>query len=46
METKKRKRLKEESRIKWWKLKMEDYCVELREELRQVLGGSEQLPDG
>ena len=40
LETKKRKRMKAEARIKWWKLKKEDCCVEFRVELRQDLGGS------
>ena len=40
LETKKRKR------INWWKLKEEDCYVEFREELRQVLGSSEELSDG
>ena len=37
LETEKRKRMRAESRIEWWKF---------REELKQALGGSEQLPDG
>lgn len=44
LEIKKRKRVKVEPRIKWWKLKKEDCCVEFRVELRQALGGSEELP--
>eukprot|EP00064_Thunnus_orientalis_P008757 superscaffoldBa00001066_g8780 len=46
LETKKKKRVKVKPRIIWWKLKREDCCVELREELRWALGGSEELPDG
>eukprot|EP00064_Thunnus_orientalis_P005610 superscaffoldBa00000558_g5624 len=46
LETRKKKRMKAEPRIKWWKLKKEDCCVDFREELRQMLGGSEELPDG
>ncbi|KAJ8364363.1 hypothetical protein SKAU_G00131940 [Synaphobranchus kaupii] len=44
LEIKKRKRVKAEPRIKWWTLKKEDCCVEFRVELRQALGGSEELP--
>ena len=44
MAIKKRKRVKAEPKIKWWKLKREDCCVEFRVELRQALGGSEELP--
>ncbi|XP_051784813.1 uncharacterized protein LOC127528357 [Erpetoichthys calabaricus] len=45
LEIKKRKRERAEPRIKWWKLKKEDCKVEFREEVRQALGGSEELPD-
>ena len=45
LETKKRKILKAEPRIKWWKLKTEDYCEEFREEIRRALGRKEELPD-
>ncbi|XP_051790281.1 uncharacterized protein LOC127529729 [Erpetoichthys calabaricus] len=45
LEIKKRKRVRAEPRIKWWKLKKEDCKVEFREEVRQALGGSEELPD-
>ncbi|KAG7488682.1 hypothetical protein MATL_G00037740 [Megalops atlanticus] len=44
LEIKKRKRGKAEPRIKWWKLKKGDCWVEFREELRQALGGSVELP--
>eukprot|EP00064_Thunnus_orientalis_P010544 superscaffoldBa00001440_g10570 len=36
LETKKRKKVKEKPRIKWWKLEKEDCCEEFREELRTV----------
>ncbi|KAG2463133.1 CFDP2 protein, partial [Polypterus senegalus] len=45
LEFKKRKRVMAEPRIKWWKLKKKDCKVEFREEVRQALGGSEELPD-
>ena len=45
LETKKRKIVKAEPRIKWWKLKKEDCCEEFREEIRRALGGKEELPD-
>ncbi|XP_051780043.1 uncharacterized protein LOC127526921 [Erpetoichthys calabaricus] len=45
LEIKKRKRVRAEPRIKWWKLKKEDCKVEFREKVRQALGGSEELPD-
>ncbi|XP_051782811.1 uncharacterized protein LOC127527635 [Erpetoichthys calabaricus] len=45
LEIKKGKRVRAEPRIKWWKLKREDCKVEFREEVRQALGGSEELPD-
>ncbi|XP_051776131.1 uncharacterized protein LOC127526080 [Erpetoichthys calabaricus] len=44
LEVKKRKRVRAEQRIKWWKLKKEDCKVEFRVEVRQALGGSEELP--
>ena len=37
---------KREQRIKWWKLKKEECCVEFREEVRHVLGGRKQVPVG
>ena len=37
---------KREQRIKWWKLKKEECCVEFREEVRQALGGRKHLPVG
>ncbi|XP_051784793.1 uncharacterized protein LOC127528352 [Erpetoichthys calabaricus] len=45
LEIKKRKRVRPEPRIKWWKLKNEDCKVEFREKVRQALGGSEELPN-
>lgn len=45
MDIKKRKRVKAEPRIQGSKFKKEDCCVEVREELRQVLGSREGLPD-
>ena len=45
LETNKRKIVKAEPRIKWWKLKKEDCCEEFREEIRRALGGEEGLPD-
>ncbi|MBN3289671.1 CFDP2 protein, partial [Polypterus senegalus] len=44
-EIKKRKRVRAEPRIKWWKLKKKDCKIESREEVRKALGGSEELPD-
>ena len=45
LETRKRRITKAEPSIKWWKLKKEDCCEEFREEIRQDLGGEEELPD-
>ena len=45
LETRKRRITKAEPRIKWWKLKKEDRCEELREEIRRALGGEEELLD-
>ena len=45
LETKKRKIVKAEPRIKWWKLKKEDCCEEFREEIRRALGGKDELLD-
>ncbi|KAF7698039.1 hypothetical protein C0J45_12652 [Silurus meridionalis] len=42
---KKRRRLKTERRIRWWKLKAEDCSVRFREEVRQGLGGGEEVLD-
>ncbi|XP_065667643.1 uncharacterized protein LOC136087941 [Hydra vulgaris] len=38
-EVKKKKRVRAEPKIRWWKLKDEDCCVKFRNELRQALGG-------
>ena len=45
LETRKRRTTKAEPRIKWWKLKKEDWCEEFREQIRRALGGKEELPD-
>ena len=48
LETRTRKIVKAEPRMKWWKLKKEnccDCCEEFREEKRRALGGKEELPD-
>ncbi|KAE8291438.1 hypothetical protein D5F01_LYC11043 [Larimichthys crocea] len=41
----KMKRAKAEQRTKWWKLKKEECCMTFRKELRQALGGQEELPN-
>ena len=38
----KRKRAKAEQKIKWWKLKREECCKDLRQRLRLTLGGCEK----
>ena len=43
---KKAKGGKIERKIKWWKLKREECGAEFREEVRQALGGREELPAG
>eukprot|EP00064_Thunnus_orientalis_P016389 superscaffoldBa00003239_g16454 len=43
LETKKRKRVKAEPRMKRWRSKREACCMEFREDLRRALGG-EELP--
>ncbi|KAG2460001.1 IMDH1 dehydrogenase, partial [Polypterus senegalus] len=45
LEIKKRRRVRAEPMIKWWRLKKEDCKVEFREEVRQALSGNEELPD-
>ncbi|KAI5622223.1 hypothetical protein C0J50_18218 [Silurus asotus] len=40
---KKRKRVRTERRIRWWKLKEEECSVRFREEVRQGLGGGEKV---
>ncbi|KAI5099189.1 hypothetical protein C0J45_11328 [Silurus meridionalis] len=42
---KKRRRVRTERRIRWWKLKEEDCSVRFREEVRQRLGGGEEVLD-
>ncbi|KAF7688155.1 hypothetical protein C0J45_21398 [Silurus meridionalis] len=42
---KKRRRVKTERRIRWWKLKEEEFSVKFREEVRQGLGGGEEVLD-
>ena len=44
LDTKKRKIVKAEPMIKWWKLKKEDCSEEFREEIRGALGGREEIP--
>ena len=41
----KRKRANVEQRIKWWKLRKEDCCEDLKLRLGKALGGCEELPD-
>ena len=38
LKTTKQNITKAEPRIKWWKLKKEDCCVEFREEIRRAVG--------
>ncbi|MFY0383419.1 RNA-directed DNA polymerase, partial [Bacillus sp. YIM B13582] len=42
---KKRRRVRTERRIRWWKLKEEECSVRFREEVRQGLGGGEEVLD-
>ncbi|KAF7710092.1 hypothetical protein HF521_008964 [Silurus meridionalis] len=42
---KKRRRVRTERRIRWWKLKEEDCSVRFREEVRHGLGGGEEVLD-
>ncbi|KAI5087942.1 hypothetical protein C0J45_22431 [Silurus meridionalis] len=42
---KKKRRVKTERRIRWWKLKEEHCSVRFREEVRQELGGGEEVLD-
>ena len=37
METRKRRRMKAEPKIRWWKLRKEDCCEQFREEVKQAL---------
>ncbi|KAF7706388.1 hypothetical protein HF521_019642 [Silurus meridionalis] len=43
--TNKRRSVRTERRIRWWKLKEEDCRVRFREEVRQGLGGGEEVLD-
>lgn len=45
MEVRKRKRVKTEKKIKWWKLRKEECCEEFRKEVGAVLGCVEEFPD-
>ena len=45
LEEKKRRRVREEPRIRWWKLRERDMDAKFREEVRLALGGREDLPD-
>ncbi|KAI5613467.1 hypothetical protein C0J50_11355 [Silurus asotus] len=42
---KKRRNVRIERRIRWWKLKGEECSVRFREEVRQGLSGGEEVPD-
>ncbi|KAI5612991.1 hypothetical protein C0J50_4233, partial [Silurus asotus] len=42
---KKRRRVRTERKIRWWKLKEEECSVRFREEVRQRLGGGEEVMD-
>ena len=42
METRKRKRVKAEPKIRWWKLRKEDFCEQFREEVKQALSCCEK----
>ncbi|KAI5101616.1 hypothetical protein C0J45_8819 [Silurus meridionalis] len=42
---KKRRRVRTERRIRWWKLKEEECSVRFRVEVRQELGGGEEVLD-
>ncbi|KAI5630253.1 hypothetical protein C0J50_10328 [Silurus asotus] len=42
---KKRRRVRTERRIRWWKLKEEESSVRFREEVRQTLGGGKEVLD-
>ncbi|KAI5091175.1 hypothetical protein C0J45_18381 [Silurus meridionalis] len=42
---KKRRRVRMERRIRWWKLKEEECSVRFREEVRQGIGGGEEVLD-
>ncbi|MCI4382160.1 hypothetical protein PGIGA_G00260590 [Pangasianodon gigas] len=42
---KKRSKIEIEKKTKWWKLKKEECCEDIRQKLRQALGGQVVLPD-
>ena len=42
MEIRKRKRVKAESKIRWWKLRKKDCCEQFREEVKQALSCCEK----
>ncbi|XP_065654616.1 uncharacterized protein LOC136081243 [Hydra vulgaris] len=39
LDVKKKKRVRAEPKIRWWKLNDDDCCVKIRDEVRQALGG-------
>ena len=41
-----RKSVKTEPKMKWWKLRKEEWCEDFRREGRAVLGNVEEFPDG
>ena len=43
MEARKRKRVKAESKIRWWKLRKEDYSEKFREEVKQALSCEKEM---
>lgn len=45
LDIKKRKQVKADACINWWKLTKEECCTEFRKNLRQTLGGKEELPE-
>lgn len=45
LDIKKRKHLKAEIIIEWWRLRKEECCAEFREELRPALGNGEESSD-
>ena len=42
METRKRKRVKAEPKIRWWKLRKKDCCEQFRDEVKQALSCCEK----
>ena len=45
LEVKKRKRVRDESKIRWWKVTEQDCCVKIMEEVNEVLGVREDVLD-